>query len=217
MEEFIYWFNDLLWSEFVLVPLLAIVSLYFTFRTKGIQFTMLGDTFRNLKSSGDAKEGNVSSLQAFAVGLASRIGTGNLAGVAIALVSGGPGAIFWMWMISLFGAVNSFVESTLAQVYKVRDKEVGYRGGPAYYMKYGLKKSWVATLFAGMLVSLYALSLVALQSNTISTSIKNVAVEYAPNLDGGTVLLFAAIGLAAFTAFIIFILLLSYLFYISQW
>ena len=88
MEQFIYDFNSFLWSVYVLVPLLVVVSLYFTIRTKGIQFTMLKDTFRNLKTSGNAEEGNVSSLQAFAVGLASRIGTGNLAGVAIALVSG---------------------------------------------------------------------------------------------------------------------------------
>lgn len=197
--------NDLIWSMYVLVPFLVVVSLYFTFKTKGVQFRLLPHTVKNLgKSTEGGEGGSVSSFQAFAVGLASRIGTGNLAGVATALVVGGPGAIFWMWVIALIGSANSFVESTLAQVFKVRDKEVGFRGGPAYYMKYGLKKSGVAIFFATMLISIYAFGIIALQSNTINTAITSQVAEWVPSVNTEMVSFVAAIAVAAITALIIF-------------
>ena len=197
--------NDFIWSTMFLVPLLVGISFYFTIRTRGVQFTLLLDTVKKLgNSSSGGGEKSISSIQAFAVGLASRIGTGNLAGVAMALVLGGPGAIFWMWFIALFGAVNAFIESTLAQVYKVKDKEVGYRGGPAYYMKYGLKKKWIAILFASLLISFYAITLIALQANTISTSIGNEVSRIFTNVQPDFVIGVVAVLLSFFTAYIIF-------------
>lgn len=197
--------NDLIWSMYVLVPFLVVVSLYFTFKTRGVQFTLLPHTIKNLGKSTEGGEGNsVSSFQAFAVGLASRIGTGNLAGVATALVLGGPGAIFWMWVIALIGSVNSFVESTLAQVFKVKDDEVGFRGGPAYYMKYGLKKTGVAVFFAVMLISIYAFGIIALQSNTINSAITSQIVEWAPSVNAEAASFLVAVGITMLTAAVIF-------------
>jgi AGCS family alanine or glycine:cation symporter len=205
IAEFLTNLNDFIWSTKFLVPILVIISLYFTIRTKGIQITLLKDTFSRLGASSEGGGDNsVSSIQAFAVGLASRIGTGNLAGVAMALVLGGPGAIFWMWFIAIFGAVNAFIESSLAQLYKINDKEVGYRGGPAYYMRYGLKKNWLAVSFAGLLVSFYAISIIALQANTISSSITHEITRLNESISADVVTGLVAVSLAFFTAYIIF-------------
>lgn len=202
--NFLYNLNDLIWSIFVLVPLLIFVSLYFSIKTKGAQFILLPNTLKRLsKSHNTDDKTSISSFQAFAIGLASRIGTGNLAGVAIALVTGGPGSIFWMWIISLFGAVNSLVESTLAQLYKVRSKEVSYRGGPAYYMTYALKRKKMAIVFAVIIMSIYGLSVIALQANTISHATINQLEIYS---DFNQQLGYIIIGLlvATFAGYIIF-------------
>ncbi len=206
MLEIVNFINGIIWSVYVLIPILAIVAMYFGYKTKFVQFRLLKHTFSILSNAGtseDQDENSISSLQAFGVGLASRIGTGNLAGVATALVAGGPGAIFWMWLISLFGSVNAFVESTLAQLYKVDDDETLYRGGPAYYMKRALNRDWQAKAFAFILVILLVFSIVALQANTISYSIANVIT---PVLDVNTnlVLLIVGIFFTAMTAYIIF-------------
>ena len=127
--------NDVLWS-YLLVALLLGCAVWFTLRTRGVQFRMLGEMVRVLgesAGSGPRGEKHVSSFQAFAVSLASRVGTGNLAGVATAIVVGGPGAVFWMWVIALVGAASAFVESTLAQLYKRRGRD-SFIGGPAYYI-----------------------------------------------------------------------------------
>ncbi len=116
--------------------------------------------------SSEGKRGR-SSFQAFTVSLASRVGTGNLAGVATAISAGGPGAVFWMWLIAFIGAASSFIESTLAQIYKVKDKDE-YRGGPAYYMERGLNKRWLGILFAVIIVFTFGLVFSSVQSNTIS-------------------------------------------------
>ena len=139
------WFGSLLGSintylySYVLIVLLVGVGLFFTFKTKFIQFRLVPEMFKLLteKSPTDksGKKG-VSSFQAFTISAASRIGTGNIAGVATAIALGGPGAVFWMWMIALIGGASALIESTLAQVYKVKDSSTGmYRGGPAYYME----------------------------------------------------------------------------------
>lgn len=117
---------------------------------------------RNIK----VKKG-VSSFQAFCISTASRVGTGNLAGVAIAIASGGPGAVFWMWLIALIGGASSFVESTLAQIYKVED-EHGFRGGPAYYMEKALNKKWMGIIFSILITISYGLVFNSVQANTIS-------------------------------------------------
>lgn len=196
--------TNIIWSIYVLVPILVIVSLYFSFKTNFVQFRLLGHTIKNLKNNGGTEsDENISSLQAFAVGLASRIGTGNLAGVATALVAGGPGAIFWMWVMALLGSVNGFVESTLAQLYKVKDHEIGYRGGPAYYMRIGLNRPGMAKLFSAILVFIFVFAICALQANTISNAVAAVLTE-ATGADHNMILTVVAAVLGISTAFIIF-------------
>ena len=166
----------------VLVVLLSITGLYFTIKTKGAQFTMVGEMFRLLGNPKPAATQSkpaaattshprkkVSSLQAFFVSLASRVGTGNLAGVATAIVIGGPGAIFWMWVMALLGSVNTFIECTLAQLFKIRGKD-SYIGGPAYYITKGLHKRWFAVIFAVAILCQFGLTNNMVQANTISSA-----------------------------------------------
>ena len=129
---------------------MIVCGLWFTWRTRFMQFRMIGEMFRLLtdaavdtagtkKQEEDKTKKNISSFQAFIVSVATRVGTGNLAGVASAIAIGGPGAIFWMWVIALIGSATAFVESTLAQLYKQKDKD-SYIGGPAYYIQKALKR-----------------------------------------------------------------------------
>lgn len=178
---------------YVLLTLLVVCAVYYTVRSRFVQVRMIGEMFRvsferprrsGLKARGgsgtgedhlgsDAQGGNrsgsrpISPLEAFLVGLASRIGTGNMAGVATAIVIGGPGAIFWMWMMALLGSANSFVECTLAQLYKIRGKD-SYLGGPAYYIARGMKKRWFACIFAVAIILDFGFTNNLVQSNTIS-------------------------------------------------
>ena len=188
--------NDILWSH-VLVAALLGCAVWFTLRTRGVQFRMLREMVRVLgEPSGSAPGGerHVSSFQAFAVSLASRVGTGNLAGVATAIVVGGPGAVFWMWVIALVGAASAFVESTLAQLYKRRGRD-SYVGGPAYYMEYGLGKRWMGELFAVLISVTFGFAFNSVQSNTICA-----AWEGAFGLDPHWI----GVGLTALTLLIIF-------------
>ncbi len=160
--------NDVLWTYILIIMLLGCAA-WFTIRTRFVQFHMLKEMVRLLGDSTGKSSGNelhVSSFQAFAISLASRVGTGNLAGVATAISLGGPGAVFWMWIIALLGSSSAFVESTLAQLYKVRGKD-SFIGGPAYYMKKGLKQPWMGILFAGLIIFTFAFSFNTVQSNTI--------------------------------------------------
>ena len=159
----------------VLVVVLAIVGVWFTIATKGVQFRLVGDmisllTQNDAKKSADKKVKHISSFQAFAVSIASRVGTGNLAGVATAIVVGGPGAVFWMWVMALIGSVNAFVESTLAQLFKIKGKD-SYIGGPAYYISKGLKSKWAACAFAVSIIACFGLANNMVQSNTITLAI----------------------------------------------
>lgn len=159
--------NDALWT-YLLIGALIICGLYFTIRTRFVQFTMIGDMFRQLvdvSPSGGGKK-HISSFQAFAVSVATRVGTGNLAGVATAIAVGGPGAVFWMWIIALIGSATAFVEATLAQLYKRPDSE-SFIGGPAYYISRGMHNKWMAVLFAVLLTLTFGLSYNSIQSNTI--------------------------------------------------
>ena len=158
--------SDFIWS-YILVYLLLGAGLLFTVLTRGMQFRLFGHMARVTVSARGAGEG-VSGFQAFATSLAARIGTGNLAGVAIALWVGGPGAIFWMWMTALVGFATSFVESTLAQTYKHRNEDGVFRGGPAYYIERCLGWRWLGALFAIFLLIAYGLAFNAAQSNTIA-------------------------------------------------
>ena len=188
--------NDLLWTYILIIMLLG-CAIWFTIRTRFVQFHMLKEMIRLLGDSTSKTQGNshhVSSFQAFAISLASRVGTGNLAGVATAISIGGPGAVFWMWIIALLGASSAFVESTLAQLYKVRGKD-SFIGGPAYYMKRGLKQPWMGIVFAILIIFTFAFSFNTVQSNTICA-----AFEQAFQVDNTMM----GIILTGFTVLIIF-------------
>ncbi|MFN4214873.1 alanine/glycine:cation symporter family protein [Exiguobacterium sp.] len=172
IEKFVGQANDLLWSSVLIVVLVAL-GLYFTVRMGFVQFRMLPEMFRLLFKEGMKREkGQVSSFQAFAIGTAARVGTGNIAGVATAIALGGPGAVFWMWLIALIGSASAFVESTLAQVYKIRDGRT-WRGGPAYYMERALGQRWLGILFAILITFSFGFAFNSVQSNTISLSMSN--------------------------------------------
>ncbi len=187
--------NDALWT-YLLIGALIICGLYFTVRTRFVQFAMLGDMFRQLFDTSPACGGrkHISSFQAFAVSVATRVGTGNLAGVATAIAVGGPGAVFWMWVIALIGSATAFVEATLAQLYKRPDSE-SFIGGPAYYISKGMKNKWMAALFAVLLTLTFGLSYNSIQSNTICGAL-NQAFGFNQTIVG--------IILSAFALFIAF-------------
>ncbi|WP_418992548.1 alanine/glycine:cation symporter family protein [Alistipes sp.] len=190
--------NDVMWS-YLLVGLLLGCAVWFTVRTRGVQFRMLGEMVRLLGESAGGHTGadghrHVSSFQAFAVSLASRVGTGNLAGVATAIVVGGPGAVFWMWVIALVGAASAFVESTLAQLYKRRGRD-SFVGGPAYYMERGLGRRWMGVVFAVLISVTFGFAFNSVQSNTICA-----AWEGAFGLDHAWV----GVGLTVLTLGVIF-------------
>ena len=159
--------NDILWSYILIIMLLG-CAVWFTLKTRFVQFRMIREMVRLLGDSTGNNEGgkHISSFQAFAVSLASRVGTGNLAGVATAIAIGGPGAVFWMWIIALLGASSAFVESTLAQLYKRKGKD-SFIGGPAYYMELGLGLRWMGVLFAVLISVTFGFAFNSVQSNTI--------------------------------------------------
>ncbi|EGT3615390.1 alanine:cation symporter family protein [Clostridium perfringens] len=166
--------NDFLWG-YILIILLIGAGLLFSFKTKFIQFRYIKEMFRLLGDGigkSNKEKGGVSSFQAFCISTASRVGTGNIAGVAIAVAVGGPGAVFWMWLIALIGSASSFVESTLAQIYKVKDKD-SFRGGPAYYMEKGLGKRWLGIIFSILITICFGFVFNAVQANTVSIAFSN--------------------------------------------
>ncbi len=170
MLDFITQLNDALWGYLLIAALLG-CGVWFTWRTRFVQFRMVGEMLRLLTDSAVStnREQHVSSFQAFAVSVATRVGTGNLAGVATAIAVGGPGAVFWMWLIALIGAATAFVESTLSQLFKRRHSE-SFIGGPAYYMLHGLHSRWMSTLFAVLITVTFGLSYNSIQSNTICSA-----------------------------------------------
>lgn len=144
-------------------------GLYFTVATRFIQFRHFGHMWQLLRVSNQGrKDGGISSFEALMTSLAARVGTGNLAGVAIAIYLGGPGAVFWMWMTAIVGMSTSFIESTLAQAYKVPHTDNVYRGGPAYYIEKGLGMRWLAIFFSLCLLVAFGLAFNGVQSNTIA-------------------------------------------------
>ncbi len=178
LNELITLVNDAIWG-YVLIFVLVACGVWFTFKTRFVQFRMVGEMFRLLTDSAvntveeqvkEQKKGetskHISSFQAFAVSVATRVGTGNLAGVASAIAIGGPGSVFWMWLIALIGSATAFVESTLAQLYKQKHKD-SFIGGPAYYIQKGLKQRWMAIAFAILITCQFGLSNNSIQANTI--------------------------------------------------
>ena len=206
MNEIITSINDVIWS-YVLIVALVGCGLWFTIKTRFVQFRMVGEMVRLLtdsavdtvesqvKEMGDeGKRKHISSFQAFAVSVATRVGTGNLAGVASAIAIGGPGAVFWMWVIALIGSATAFVESTLAQLYKLKHKD-SYIGGPAYYIQRGLHQRWMAVLFAILITLQFGLSNNSIQANTICGAMQE-AFGWSP--------LWVGIVLATLGLFIVF-------------
>ena len=158
--------SDLLYS-YILVYLLVGVGLYFTIRTRFIQLRYFRRMIGQLFHSRTHCDG-VSPFQAFCVGLASRVGTGNIAGVAIALTVGGPGAIFWMWVVAAIGMATALIEATLGQIFKVRADDGSFRGGPAYYIQRGLGSRAGGVVFAILLIFTFGIAFNMVQANAIS-------------------------------------------------
>ncbi|RRJ93221.1 alanine:cation symporter family protein [Paenimyroides tangerinum] len=184
--------NSIIWSPpFIL--LCIVIGLYFTYKTKLLQVRNFKDMVQLLFKEGSNDKG-VSPFQAFSMAIAGRVGTGNIAGVATAIAFGGPGAIFWMWVIAFFGSATAYIESALAQIYKV-EKNGEYVGGPAYYIEKGLGKKWYAVLFAIVTIVSCALFLPGVQSNSIANGL-----EGAFNFDH----LYTGIGVAIALALIVF-------------
>jgi amino acid carrier protein len=163
--------NTIFWGYVLIYGLLA-VGLYFTIRLGFLQIRHFPEFFRVILSSSETDKSGITPFQALTVSLASRVGTGNLAGVAVALTLGGPGAIFWMWMVALVGMATAYAESTLAQLYKVRNEEGNYRGGPAFYIARGLGAPWAGALFSACLILSFGLVFNAVQANSIAGAVE---------------------------------------------
>ncbi len=189
MTETVKFLNNIIWSNW-LVGLCLLVGLYFTFSTRFLQVTQLKSMVRYLFSGKDSSAG-LSSFQAFALAVSGRVGTGNIGGVAIAIAAGGPGAVFWMWLIAFLGAGSAFAEATLAQIYK-KNVDGEYRGGPAYYIEKGLGIKWYAIVFALSTVIACGFLLPGIQSNAIGAAVEN-AFGIAPSVTG--VIIIVAIAL----------------------
>ena len=195
MQNFLSILNEFLYSN-ILILLLVVTGLYFSIKTKFVQFRLFPESIRLLKEK-SKHEDSVSSFQALMISTASRVGTGNIAGVATALAAGGPGSIFWMWLTAFIGGASAFIESTLAQVYKEKDGEA-FRGGPAYYIEKALKKRWLGIVFSCLLIACFIFGFNPLQAYNVSS-----AVEYYFE-NNQVVSIIIGIILAFITALVIF-------------
>ncbi|MWB99925.1 alanine/glycine:cation symporter family protein [Agromyces seonyuensis] len=202
VNEFVLAAGDALWTWIVL-PVVVVLGIYFTVRSGVVQFRLIPEMFRTLtdKTPRDAegRPQSVSAFQAFTISAASRVGVGNIAGVGTAIAVGGPGAVFWMWLMAFVGGASSFIESSLAQLFKVRDRD-GFRGGPAYYMQRGLKARWLGILFAVILIVCFPFAFSSLQANTIAASVSGVIGADAP----GWLPWVVGVGVAILTALVVF-------------
>jgi AGCS family alanine or glycine:cation symporter len=189
--------NDFLYG-YILIALLVVSGLYFTIRTKFVQIRLFPEAVRVLTEKKKDNTG-VSSFQALMISTASRVGTGNIAGVATALSMGGAGAIFWMWLMAIVGSASAFIESTLAQVYKEKDGDE-YRGGPAYYIQHALGQRWLGIVFSILLIACFAFGFNALQSFNVSSAFEYYVEDYA----NSSVPMIIGLILAVATALVIF-------------
>lgn len=200
MNDILTKINDVMYT-YILIILLVGVGVYFTIRTKGVQIRLLKDGIKSLlekTTDGEGGEKKVSSFQALMISTASRVGTGNIAGIATAIAAGGPGAVFWMWLMALIGGASAFVESTLAQIYKVKQNGQ-FRGGPSYYMEKALGKRWVGILFSIALIICFAYGFNGLQAFNMSSSLE----YYIPNYSETNIPMILGLILAAATAAVI--------------
>ncbi len=194
MTAVVDFLNSIIWGYVLLYGLLA-VGIFFTIRLGFLQFLHFGEMIRAIRGSRESDVHGISPFQALCTSLASRVGTGNIAGVAVALYLGGAGAIFWMWMVALVGMATGYAESTLAQLYKVRDGEGQYRGGPAVYISKGLKAPWAAGIFAVCLIISFGLVFNAVQANSIADAMEGAF---------GIPKLWVGIAIAVFAGVVIF-------------
>lgn len=173
LETIVSYINSLLWGTVLIYGLVG-AGIFFTLRLGFMQITQFGHSISLMRISRNDCDDGISSFQVFCTSMAARVGAGNMAGVAVALTAGGPGAIFWMWLIAFLGMSTSMIESTLAQVYKSRDQDGQFRGGPAYYMTKGLGQRWMGILFSLLLILAFGLVFTAVQANTISGALTTV-------------------------------------------
>ncbi|MBR9786299.1 MAG: alanine:cation symporter family protein [Gammaproteobacteria bacterium] len=210
INEFVSLVNNILWGDGqVLIIMLLACGIWFTVKLGGVQLRHFGHMFSLLKGSTTSSKDGISSFQALCTSLSARVGTGNLAGVAVAISLGGSGAIFWMWMIALLGMATGFAESVLGQLYKVRDENGEFRGGPAYYIKQGLNKTWLAVAFSLCLFFGYGFVFSAVQANTITDALNN-AYSFPSEYVGLAIIALAALivvgglrGIARFAEFVV--------------
>ena len=181
IAEILTKFDDILYT-WCLIYMLAGAGIYFTVRTRFVQLRLLGDCFKCMFEKKSSDNG-ISSFQALMIATASRVGTGNMAGVATAIVLGGPGAAFWMWLMALLGAASAFIESTLAQIYKTREEDGSFKGGPAYYIERALHARWLGIIFAFSLIATFAFGFNGLQAYNIVSTME----YYVPNLHSSPV------------------------------
>ncbi|MCZ6831540.1 MAG: alanine/glycine:cation symporter family protein [Gammaproteobacteria bacterium] len=163
--------SDFLWSKILIIGLMG-VGIWFTVASRFVQFRFFGRMFSSLRRGLHHQAGHLSSFQALMVSVGGRVGAGNIAGVAVAITLGGPGAIFWMWLIGLMGMATSFFECSLAQLYKHSEPDGTYRGGPAYYMVQGLGQRWMAVIYSVLLLVTFGLGFNAVQSYVVATSVE---------------------------------------------
>jgi AGCS family alanine or glycine:cation symporter len=210
INELVSIVNNVLWGDGqVLIVMLLACGIWFTIKLGGVQLRHFGHMFSLLKGSNTATKDGISSFQALCTSLSARVGTGNLAGVAVAISLGGSGAIFWMWMIALLGMATGFAESVLGQLYKVRDENGEFRGGPAYYIKQGLNKTWLAVAFSLCLFFGYGFVFSAVQANTITDALNN-AYAFPSEYVGVVIIALAALivvgglrGIARFAEYVV--------------
>lgn len=192
--------NDFMYTYLLLILLFG-ADIYLSIRTRFVQVRLLKNSLQVIGEKAKAEDGvkQVSSFQALMISTASRVGTGNIAGIATAIAVGGPGSVFWMWIMALLGGASAFVESTLAQVYKIKDGSE-FRGGPSYYMERALHKRWLGILFSIFLIICFAYGFNGLQSYNISSALDH----YIPNYSDTYIPALVGLLLAAGTAFVIF-------------
>ncbi len=190
--------DDILYT-WCLIYLLAGAAVFFTIRTRFVQIRLLGDCFRCMFEKKSTDKG-ISSFQALMIATASRVGTGNMAGVATAIVLGGPGAAFWMWLMAILGSSSAFIEGTLAQVYKTWDSDGSFKGGPAYYIDRALHARWLGILFAVSLIATFAFGFNGLQAYNIVSALE----YYVPDLSGTPIPLFVGGILFAVSLYLFF-------------
>ncbi|WP_434811724.1 alanine/glycine:cation symporter family protein [Microbacterium sp. bgisy189] len=224
VNDAVLWAGEQLWTWAVL-PVVVLLGLYFTVRSGVVQFRLIPEMFRTLTDKTPRTESgepqSVSAFQAFTISAASRVGVGNIAGVGTAIAVGGPGAVFWMWLMAFVGGASSFIESSLAQLFKTREKD-SFRGGPAYYMERGLGARWMGIVFAIVLIVCFPFAFSSLQANTIAGTI-GATVGEAPVwlawVIGGVIALLTALvvfggvrRIASVTQLLVPLMALAYLF-----